>query len=181
MNNRITFAVVAALIACPLTTSCSKQEKAPEPAVSIAPHDTVTLSSSAKKRFNIEVATVGQKPFAETISTTGEIKADENRVFHLNSLANGRVIKDNVMLGDVIRAGETLGLVQNIDVARIYGDYIHQAHQNEIDIKLEETRLELNNKNYDRIKGLLTRASLQPRTTSKPKPTKSCQSKLLAG
>ena len=141
----------------------------------------MTLTASAKKRFDIEVATVGQKPFAETILTTGEIKADENRVFHLNSLANGRVIKDDVMLGDVIRAGQTLGLVQNIDVARIYGDYIHQAHQNEIDIKLEETRLELNKKNYDRIKGLFDQGIAAAKDYIKAEADKKLSEQTLSG
>ncbi|MBZ0189049.1 MAG: efflux RND transporter periplasmic adaptor subunit, partial [Candidatus Obscuribacterales bacterium] len=45
-------------------------------------------------------------------------------------------------------------VVQNLEVAKVYGQYIHEAHQNEIDIHLSQTRLALAKKNYDRIKSL---------------------------
>ncbi len=51
--------------------------------------------------------------YQQDIKTTGEIKADENRVFHINSMVSGRVLKDKVNLGDIIQQGQVLALVQN--------------------------------------------------------------------
>lgn len=153
MRNSVLLLVIWALV-CGGITSCSRQEARdaePDPAT---PSDTVKLSPKAVERFGLSVVTVGEKSDVQALTTTGEIKADENRVFHINSLTNGRVLKDNVMLGDIIRPGQTLAVVQNLDVAKIYGEYIHESHQNEINIRLSETKLELANKNYERIKGM---------------------------
>ena len=83
-----------------------------------------------------------------------EIKADDNRVFHINSLVAGRVAKDNVVLGNAIKPGEELAVIENLDLARTYGDYIHQAHQNEIDVAQAEARLDLAKKNVARLEKL---------------------------
>jgi cobalt-zinc-cadmium efflux system membrane fusion protein len=115
---------------------------------------TVTLTPMAIKRFGIAMITVQEKEDRQPLTTTGEIKADENNVFHINSLSNGRVLSDFVQLGDVIKSGQTLAILQNLDVSKVYGDYIHQAHQNEIDTHLEETKMRLAQKNYERIKML---------------------------
>lgn len=135
-----------------VSTSCSKQQISESTNNFLVSGDTVKLTSEAIKGFNISTTTVKERLESPSITTTGEIKADDNRVFHINSLSNGRVITDNVILGDVIHAGKTLAVVQNLDLAKIYGDYIHQSHQNEIDVHLEQTRLALAQKNYDRLK-----------------------------
>jgi membrane fusion protein, heavy metal efflux system len=153
MKNGLLPVIVGSML-CASLTSCSHTEVHEDTPLPVEPRDTINLSPSAIERFGIKVITVGRKPDAETIATTGDIQADENRVFHINSLSSGRVIVDNVMLGDVIRPGQTLAVVQNLDVARIYGDYIHQTHENEIQVHLSETRLGLAMKNYEREKSL---------------------------
>ncbi len=149
----LTAAIVAAVL-CGSLASCSRQEAHEEADVSSAPPDTIRFSPTAVKRFGLRTLTVGDRADTQTLITTGEIKADENRVFHINSLTNGRVISDKVMLGDIIHPGQTLAVVQNLDVAKVYGEYIRQAHENEIQVHLSETRLALAKKNYDRLKRL---------------------------
>jgi cobalt-zinc-cadmium efflux system membrane fusion protein len=152
MKNGLTVLVIGFL--CASLASCSRQEAHEEVAASAGSSDTVTLSPKAIEHFGLSVITVKQQPNVESLTTTGEIKADENRVFHINSLSNGRVINDNVMLGDVIHPGQTLAVVQNLDVAKVYGEYVHEAHQNEMQVNLAETRLGLAKKNYDRLKSM---------------------------
>lgn len=147
--------LLAALLQLSLT-GCSRQdavEKTTRPSVR-PPSDSVQLSPAAIDRFGLRVVPVEAREQAETITTTGEIKSDENSVFHINSLSGGRVIADKVMLGDLIHSGQVLGVVQNLEVAKVYGNYIHEAHQNEVDVHLEETKLALAQKNYDRLRTL---------------------------
>lgn len=153
MNSRLTAITIAGFL-CTTLASCSRREPSAQTVQPVTPVDRIKLQPSAVDRFGLKVVTVGLRPDVETISTTGEIKADDNRVFHINSLSSGRVISDSAMLGDIIRPGQVLAVVQNLEVAKVYGQYIHEAHQNEIDIHLSETRLALNKKNYDRIKKL---------------------------
>ena len=60
-------------------------------------------------------------------------------------------MKDNVVLGNAIKRDEQLAVIQNLEVARTYGDYIHQAHQNSIDIAQVLARLDLVKKTVQRL------------------------------
>lgn len=146
--------VILLLVLCIGLAGCSRPAAHENAAEAVRPVDRITLSPTAIEHFGLSVVTVGQRPDIQTFSTTGTIKADENRVFHINSLSGGRVISDKVMLGDIIHPGQTLAIVQNLDVAKVYGDFIHQSHQNQIETELSQTRLALAKKNYDRIRGL---------------------------
>src|SRR5271168_60514 len=180
MKNGLLPVIVASMI-CASLTSCSHKEVHEQTPLPVEPRDTINLSLSAIERFGIRVITVGQRPDSETITTTGDIKADENRVFHINSLSSGRVIRDNVMLGDIIRAGQVLAIVQNLDVAKIYGEYIHQAHENEIQVHLSETRLGLAKKNYDRLKSLYQEKIAAEKDFIKAEADKNLEEEILRG
>jgi len=117
--------------------------------------DEIVLSDSARANAKISSEPLRLMKYQKEIKTTGEIKADENRVFHINSIVGGRVLKDKVNLGDVIHQGQVLATVQNTEVARIYGDYVHQKHQNEVQIKQIISKLELAKSTLDRTTQLL--------------------------
>lgn len=115
----------------------------------------IQLAPDAVRQSGIVWVIVGSRNVSGQITSTAEIKANENRVFHINSFVNGRVIQDNVFLGDTIRQGQTLAIVQNLEVAKVQADYIHQLHGNEIEIEQAKTRLSLAQKNMEREKQLL--------------------------
>lgn len=135
--------------------ACAPKDATPPPENKPAPvSDEVRLSPIAQQRFRLTSVHISNKLAKETLATTGEIKADENRVFHINSLTSGRVRSDLVNLGDTIKAGQTLAVIENLEVIKIYSEYIHQTHKNDVDIALAETRLELARKSWVRIKRL---------------------------
>src|SRR5471030_3291902 len=87
------------LFACLCFCSCVKQEASVE-SRTIAPiANEIQLSSKAASLAEILSFSVISKANISQIETTGQIKADENRVFHINSIVAGRVVKDNVVLG----------------------------------------------------------------------------------
>ncbi|MBX9687468.1 MAG: efflux RND transporter periplasmic adaptor subunit [Candidatus Obscuribacterales bacterium] len=116
--------------------------------------DIVTLSAEAAAGAGIKSALVESKAEAGEIQTTGEIKADEGRVFHINSIVSGRVVKDSAALGQLIKEGQVLAVVQNLEVSKVYGDFIHQSHQNEVTLKEAQERLDLYKKTLERSKKL---------------------------
>lgn len=145
------------ILHCGALFGCSKSETEPKPAPIDKPakiSDQVHLSDIARERFDISTTVVKKRNAVETVSTSGEIKEDDNRVFHINSLTTGRVQKDFVSLGQAIHAGQTLAVIHNLEIIKIYTDYIHQSHKNKVDTSLAETKLELAKKNYARIKTL---------------------------
>lgn len=114
----------------------------------------ITLSPQALESANLEILSVENRPNEAKIITTGEIKADDNRVFHINSIVSGRVIEDDVTLGKTIQKSDKLAVIQNLEVARTFGDYIHQEHQNEVDLAQVLARLDLAKKNVQRLRHL---------------------------
>jgi cobalt-zinc-cadmium efflux system membrane fusion protein len=115
----------------------------------------IIISPEALSRSNIKITKVSESTGSEKLKTIGEIVPDENRVFHISSFTAGKVIADNVMLGDFVKAGQTLALVQNQDVAKIYADFIHNYHQNEVDIRQAKIRLKLADETLKREEDLL--------------------------
>ncbi len=88
---------------CFLLPGCSRQSITPLVAASKSNLNQVQLSANAAELAKIASFKVANKVLQSQIETTGQIKADENRVFHINSIVAGRVVKDNVALGNVIK------------------------------------------------------------------------------
>ncbi len=135
-------------------SACTNQQPDKTPAASAPNHNQISLSKEALNSAQLEILTVENRPDQGKIITTAEIKADENRVFHINSIVAGRVVEDDVTLGKAIKRNDQLAVIQNLEVARTYGEYIHQAHQNEVDIAQVEARLELAKKTVQRLANL---------------------------
>jgi len=140
--------------------ACTKTEPLPEPApandhaAKPVTSDTVKLAPDALSKIGLRTTRVFPRAVHDDIVTTGQIQADENRVFHINSLAPGRVLDDRAILGDVIARGQTLAIIENLEVARIYADFIRRYHENEVEIKDSETKLALAVNNLTRTQQL---------------------------
>lgn len=137
-----------------LLTACAKPELAEDNHGQSSSANEVHLTAPASQLAKISSFTVKRQSELSHIETTGQIKADENRVFHINSIVAGRVIKDKGALGKVIKQGDQLAVIQNLDLAKTYGQYIHEAHQNEVDIEQTKAKLELAAKTVERLSRL---------------------------
>jgi cobalt-zinc-cadmium efflux system membrane fusion protein len=141
---------VLCISACTKTVPAPVNETAPKKETS----DIVKLTPDAFNKIGIKTSRVEPRVVHDNIVTTGQIQSDENRVFHINSLAPGRVIEDKVILGDVIRQGQTLAIIENLEVAKIYADFIRRFHENDVEIKDAETKLALAKSNLSRTQQL---------------------------
>src|SRR5262249_54498806 len=108
------FLLTLSLSSSLLLIACQKQESPPVESKPIdgqtvpKSSDQVHLSKNAVRLAGIESVPVQEKANLTEVKTTGQIKADENRVFHINSLVPGRIVKDNAVLGKTIKAGDLL-------------------------------------------------------------------------
>jgi len=117
--------------------------------------DVVKISADAVKSADIQVITVEKKAASSELPSIAEIRPDENRVFHINPAIPGRIVEDRVLLGDVIKQGQVVAVLQNVEVAKVNAEFIHQLHQNEVDVRQAKTKLSLAKKNLDREQKLL--------------------------
>ncbi|MBI2809734.1 MAG: efflux RND transporter periplasmic adaptor subunit [Candidatus Melainabacteria bacterium] len=111
----------------------------------------VVLNQKAAELSGIKSSLIVSEPGNAEIKTTGEIKAAEPNVFHISCMVTGRVIADKANLGDYIKAGQVLAQVQNPEVTKVAGDFMHQLHQNEVEQKQAQAKLLLAEKTLDRL------------------------------
>ncbi len=111
----------------------------------------VTINPKAAELSGIKSSLIISEPGNTQIRTTGEIKAAEPNVFHISCMVTGRVVADKANLGDSIKAGQVLAQVQNPEVTKIAGDYMHQLHQNEVEQKQSSAKLALADKTLERV------------------------------
>lgn len=117
--------------------------------------DIVQLTPEAARMIDVRTARVESRTSRARVETTGVIRADENRVFRVNSFVGGRIVRDAVALGDFVRRGQTMAMVRNAEIGKIQAAYIHELHANEIAIQQAETRLKLAQKSLERERRLL--------------------------
>jgi cobalt-zinc-cadmium efflux system membrane fusion protein len=92
---------------------------------------------------------------ASELRATGTVMPDISRTVPVISIATGRVVEIKARLGDVVKKGQTLLLVQSSDIAGAYSDYQKAV----ADEKLSATQLERAKLLYD--KGVISQNDLQ--------------------
>ena len=92
---------------------------------------------------------------ASELRATGTVTPDISRTVPVISIATGRVVEIKARLGDVVKKGQTLLLVQSSDIAGAYSDYQKAV----ADEKLSATQLERAKLLYD--KGVISQNDLQ--------------------
>jgi cobalt-zinc-cadmium efflux system membrane fusion protein len=86
-------------------------------------------SVEAVARAGVEVKIVWRAPMVEYIAANGEITYDQTRVAHLSSRAPGTVWRMEKKVGDPVKAGETIALIESQEVGRAKADFLQAVVQ----------------------------------------------------
>lgn len=92
-----------------------------------AKNEKVAASKIAIRGFKIETAEVKETALDEAVRTTGQIEEIPDNHFDVNSPVQGKVVSVLAMLGDSVRQGQGLAIVQSTDIARLQSE-INQAN-----------------------------------------------------
>lgn len=120
------------------------------------PSDIVELCPKAIKDLGVNTTIVEKKPVISEIKTIGEIKTNNDKRYVLNSMVIGRIVQDNVILGQEVKKGQVIARVENIDVTKINADSIQRLHENILSIRQAQTRFRLAKTNLEREKRLFS-------------------------
>ncbi len=74
------------------------------------------ISKAQLERSGIEVNTVDEQALTDTVVTSGKIAFDDARVAHVYSPVSGRVTRIFAGLGQQVKRGEALALIQSPDI-----------------------------------------------------------------
>ena len=111
--------------ACASLTACGRTEEpvasnAATPAIGQAPNQTTELAS------RIETATVSAAPGKPVLSLAGKVADGEDRYSRVSSPVQGRVLEVRVRLGDRVKVGEILLVVDSPDIAQAYSEFMKE-------------------------------------------------------
>jgi cobalt-zinc-cadmium efflux system membrane fusion protein len=110
----------------------------------------VEINPKAAALAGFEFTTVEEKQASGEMTLFAQIKANENNVFHISSVLPGKIVQDKVLLGDVVRQGQTIAVLQNVEVAKINAEFLRELHKNDLQISQARIRLSLAKKNLER-------------------------------
>lgn len=116
--------------------------------------DIVELYPKAIKDLGVKTIVVERKPVISEIRTIGEIKTNQDKRYVLSPMVVGRVVQDNVVLGQEVKKGQVIARIENINVAQINATSVQRLHENILAIKQAQTKLRLAKTNLDREKKL---------------------------
>jgi membrane fusion protein, heavy metal efflux system len=93
-------------------------------------------SLEAVKKAGVDVALVERRPISESLSVNGEITYDQTRFASLSSRLAGTVWRVEKRIGDRVRAGEVLALVEAAEVGRAKAELLQALAEDDLRRKI---------------------------------------------
>ncbi len=135
----------------------SEQKKPGKPETEIADvQDTVSLSPEHVRKAGIKVATAGPGKLATQLSLPAQIALDPDRVAHVISPVTGIVKTVRKRLGDHVKVGESLLVMESSDLAEAKSAYLARSKKLEL-AKLDLLRAKTVETNTLKLLGILKR------------------------
>ncbi|MBI4892656.1 MAG: efflux RND transporter periplasmic adaptor subunit [Acidobacteria bacterium] len=136
-----------------------------EPSEEHQPSGRLRMDAAAQKNIGLRFEPAQLRPVTRSLQATGVVSPNESRVAHVRPLAQGRIEKVNVRLGDRVRAGQVLLVYDNIELGEIIGQYSAAVAA----LGKAKAEAEVTQRSLDRAKalvdvGALARAELEKRT-----------------
>jgi len=110
-----------------------------------AGHEEGFVALSAEKLQQVEIATaeVTERRLSAALETTGEVGYEEDRIAHVAPRVSGRVQRVPARLGDEVRRGDLLAVLDSVELGQAKAEYL-----------AARTRAELAEQNYERERRL---------------------------
>jgi len=102
------------------------------------------MTAEVQKQNGVVIALVKKQRLAGTISATGKIEANADRIAHVSPRISGKIVAVKASLGDSVAAGQVLANLDSVEL----GEALNRYHQS-------RTKLALAQSSMDRIKGLV--------------------------
>ena len=125
----------------------------------------VRVTKAAAQEAGLAIADVAERELDTDVSVTGEVLANANLMNHVTTPVTGRVTEILVKIGDCVKEGKPLMMVRSTDIQQAESDLLQGEQQVRSDLKqaliqidcdtaTAEAQLKLDEKIYQRLKGL---------------------------
>ena len=86
-------------------------------------HSEITLTKEGEKLAGVKIVPVGYSEITQTLDVTGEVQPDAGKLVQVGSFVSGRISQIFVNVGDEVKTGQTLALVDSTEVAQAQAAY----------------------------------------------------------
>lgn len=118
-------APLAIMMALLIISGCGKSDQA-SPSDSVAAPLAKTAPSAAPAQPRVETAVVEFSPSHQALVLSGKVAYGEDRYSKISSPLQGRVVEVRAHLGDRVKAGDVLLIVDSPDIAQAYSEYVKE-------------------------------------------------------
>lgn len=84
----------------------------------------LTLSAEEAQKAGIKVQKLALQEKAEQLVVTATIQANQDKLAHVGSRVPGRIVKVNANLGDWVKPGQTLAMLDSIELGEARSSYL---------------------------------------------------------
>lgn len=92
----------------------------------------VVLAVDAQQGIGLATAVAARRPIATELVTTGEVEANANREAHVTTRVPGRVSAIYKNVGDAVRAGEPLAMLDSVALGEAQSAYLEALARQEL-------------------------------------------------
>lgn len=89
----------------------------------------VKLSAEEMEAAGIKVAAIEEQAISEQLTLTAVIRANQDRIAHTVPRVSGRITKVGSNLGDTVKAGQTLVLIDSIELGEAHSTFLQARSQ----------------------------------------------------
>jgi membrane fusion protein, heavy metal efflux system len=123
---KTTWLALRVLALAAMAASCHKSQAASEPVGPQPPPGEVWLTAQQVKDAKIEVQPVAEQNVDDTILTGGRVALEDLRSGHVFTPVTGRVVKISAQLGQRVKKGDPLAVIESPDIGNAVSD-VHKA------------------------------------------------------
>ncbi|MBL8036899.1 MAG: efflux RND transporter periplasmic adaptor subunit [Nitrospira sp.] len=118
-------ALVASVIVLTLT-ACGQQDQRPHSQPAVSATDKGEAAHPIESAPRVETALVGFNLSRQGLTLSGKIAYGEDKYSRVSSPLQGRVVEVSAHLGDRVKAGDVLLVVDSPDIAQAYSEYVKE-------------------------------------------------------
>lgn len=107
-------------VALVLLSGCGRSDQSPSTETVAVPHAETALQP------RVETAVVEFSPSHQGLTLSGKVAYGEDRYSKISSPLQGRVVEVRAHLGDRVKAGDILLIVDSPDIAQAYSEYVKE-------------------------------------------------------
>lgn len=137
-----TVGVFAACLLC-LPVACSRNDGPGVAVASKSPESEAAVPHVAETSKRIEVSEVSYTTAHPALSLSGKMAYGDDRYSKISSPLVGRAVDVRAHLGDHVKAGEVLLVIDSPEIAAVYSDYVKEASELEYSTRAYELAKDL--------------------------------------